>query len=84
MNTILDTHNTVPDVLLDFLYDLIDRNSAINEIKLASNILGTGEVQDIICETANGSVFYRVFGFPPVNACLKVVNYEGQHELIAA
>ena len=84
MISTIHTQKAIPDVLLDFLYGLIKKDSTIREVRLVSNILGAGEVQDIICETKNGSVFHRVFGFSPVNARLKVSHYEGIRELIAA
>ena len=84
MNHVACTQKAIPNVLLDFLHSLIDSNGAIIEIKLISNALGAGEVQDIICLTKDGSVFHRVFGFTPVNARLKVSHDEGTCELIAA
>ena len=77
----MDTQKMIPHVLLDFLYDLIHADRAIYEIKLVSNVLGVGEVQDIICKTIKGSVFHRVFGFSPVNAKLRVFCRAGKQEL---
>ena len=84
MNSTIYIQDKIPNVLLDFLYGLIDNDSTISEIRLISNALGAGEVQDIICVTMSGSVFRRVFGFSPVNTNLKVEHYDGKHELIAA
>ena len=84
MNSTVCTQKTIPGVLLDFLYGLIDNRGTIKEITLVSTVLGGGEVQDIICKTMSGSVYRRVFGFVPVNAHLKVLYYKGAHELITA
>jgi hypothetical protein len=82
MNSNTYTQKIIPDILFDFLYDLIDSDSAIREVKLVSNILEFMEVQDIIFKTMNGSIFHRVFGFSPVNAHLKISNFGGKHVLI--
>ena len=63
---------TIPDVLINYLYDLIGADCNVLFVRLVPAELGNGLVQDIILETRDNAETRRVFGFKPINTRLQV------------
>lgn len=76
--------STVPQVLLNYLHELLEQKADVQKIVLTSRKLGDHAIQEICLETASGTVTRRVFGFIPVEAHLKVCVYENSIELAIA
>ena len=65
--------NSVPGVLIDYLWQLIAEDEAFNQVfVLKPRRLGDREVQDIAVFTVNGSFERTVFGCEPVDATLEI------------
>jgi hypothetical protein len=65
--------NSVPGVLIDYLWELIAEDDAYSQVfVLKPRCLGDREVQDITVFTDNGSFERTVFGCEPVDATLKI------------
>ena len=75
---------TLPDVLMDYLYNIVGTDSNVQFIQLVPAKLGYGIVQDIILEAKGNSEYKRVFGFTPVNVRLKVIRNENAFPLLVA
>lgn len=74
----------IPEVLLDYLYQLVQKEDTIQEIVLKSRELGAGTVQDIFCKTISGMTVYQVFGFEPVDTRLQISMKNNQIQLAIA
>jgi hypothetical protein len=73
-----EIYNIIPCVLIDYLCELVKKSGTMELITLIPSKLGFGAVQEIICETASGTIMKRVFGFVPVSTQLEVLR-NGDH-----
>ena len=65
--------NSVPGVLIDYLWELIAENDTYSQVfVLKPRRLGDREVQDIAVFTVNDSSERTVFGCEPVDATLEI------------
>lgn len=65
-------HDLLPEVVIDFLREIIVGDGTILTFMFVPVKLGFGDIQEIRCENENGIVIRRVFGFFPVSAKLRV------------
>lgn len=65
--------NLLPQVLIDYLWQLAGENQArIQTFILSPKYVGTSEVQEILHRRNNFSSWRRVFGYQPVEAVVEV------------
>ena len=76
--------NTLPSVLVEYLFKVVRERTSVYGIRLVPEKLGSGEIQDILLETADGTTMLRVFGFSPVTSELKVERSTDKITLLAA
>jgi hypothetical protein len=74
----------LPEVLTDYLGEILDLDSEVKLIKLVPVRFGSGVVQEIVLQGRSGSETRRVFGFTPVNTSLVVNREENLISLLAA
>jgi hypothetical protein len=75
----------IPEVLMDYLRDIIAADGKVRFIRLIPVKLGYGAVQEIILESESGAESRKAFGFTPVNSRFQVIrNYDTPPLLIAA
>lgn len=67
-----DTAVGIPDVLIEFLHEVLDSDASVTTVILVPEKLGWGLVQDIILQSSCGATTRRVYGFNPVNAHLRI------------
>ncbi len=65
--------NSVPGVLIDYVWELIAEDDAYSQVYvLKTRRLGDRKVQDITAFTVNGSFERTVFGCEPVDVILEI------------
>ena len=85
MNSENIVFDTLPDVLIEYLYDIVVQNSEVESIRLIPMKLGSSTIQEIIIEAHGDTERRRAFGFTPVHARFKVLRNESEiPALIAA
>ena len=69
----LQAKGAIPEVLVDFLREIVEEDHSIWAITLIPARLGGGMVQEIILETTGDITnMRRVYGFEPVEARLEI------------
>jgi hypothetical protein len=71
----------LPEVVIDFLWEIINKDNTIQTIWLVPVKLSSNNIQEIFIKNKNGITKRRVFGFIPVDAKL-TVSHEGGGLLI--
>ena len=73
MGTLNNATASIPDVLMDYLRNLIGADGSIQFIRLVPVKLGYGLVQEIILEMRGKVESRRLFGFTPIDTQLQVI-----------
>ena len=76
MGTLNNATASIPDVLMDYLRNLIGADGSIQFIRLVPAKLGYGLVQEIILEMRGKVESRRLFGFTPIDTRLQVIHNE--------